>query len=576
MGKKRNSWILPKIFTIMIITIGLLFIGYKVIIKTMEWLPSFQKEDIGSIYEGIHEDYTYVIFEDQPLNLTHYPKIIEDQMYLPIDFVIQYLNPNFYWDEQEETLTYTTLNDVIRMKTDELTYFVNEEPQTLNLPVRIFEDQVAYIPSDLLNQFSEYTMSYSKDLDLLMIDDPSKEATYSTIKSKEASLRVDQDDKSHYIIKLQKADQVKIYGETDLWYKVRTQEGYLGYIKKKVAPNTTVIPGVEKEEVVSPFVDNKDYGGKVNIVWHQVTNATANSNIPVTMEKVMGVDVLSPTWFALSDSEGNISNIADIAYVKWAHDQGIQVWGLISNSFDSTITHDVLNSTEKREKVIKQILALTSLYELDGINLDFENVASQDGPAYVEFIKELGPYLNKQGILVSVDMYVPTTWTAHYNRSEVAKSVDYVIIMAYDEHWASSPESGSVASIGFVESGIINTLKEVPKEKVILGLPYYTRIWAEQLQEGETVVSSKAFGMDAAYDNLQENKAEIIWNDVSKQYYGTYILDDVTYKCWLEEERSIEEKVKLMEIYDTAGVAGWKLGLQKEEIWDVLDTYLKK
>lgn len=576
MGNKKKSWVLFKTFVILLIIIGILFIGYRGTLMVVEWLPSFQKEDISALYNGIHEDYTYVLLEEQPIVLDNYPKIIDNQIYLPIDFVIQYLNPNFYWDAQENTLTYTTLNSVIRMKTDELTYFVNDAPLTLNLPVRVLEDQVAYIPSELLKQFSAYTFSYNSELDLLMIDDETQDANYTTIINKEAVLRVDQDAKSKYLVKLLKDEQVKIYGESNDWFKVRTEEGILGYIKKKVVGNSFVIQGVQVEAEVSPFIDPTNYGGKVNIVWHQVTNATANSYVQDAMANVKGVDVLSPTWFAISDSEGNVSNLADISYVHWAHEQGTQIWALISNSFSSAITHDVLSSTAKREFVIKQILAFASLYELDGINIDFENVAAQDGPAYVEFIKEIGPYLNKQGILVSVDMYVPTAWTAHYNRSEVAKSVDYVVIMAYDEHWSTSPESGSVASIGFVDSGIVNTLKEVPKEKVILGLPYYTRIWAEQLVDEKIVVSSEAYGMKGSYDILVENNAVLIWDDEVKQFYAEYILEGITYKCWLEEEKSIEEKVLLMEKYDIAGVAGWKLGLQKEEIWDVLNTYLKE
>lgn len=574
MGKRRNSWVILKALFICAIVMSILFIGYKGIVKIRQLLPSFEKADIGTIYEGIHEGYTYVLLEDQSMRLDHYPKQIDGKMYLPIDFVIQHLNPNFYWDSKENVLTYTTVNDVIRMKTDALTYFVNDEPLTLNLPVLVLEDSMAYIPSEVLNQFSDFTLTYNEEVDLLMIDDDSKDATYSTIETKEAILRVMEDDKSNYITKLDRNDEVKIYGESASWYYVRTREGYLGYIKKKTITNSHVVPGVKKEEQTSPLNSKNNFEGKVNIVWHQVMNSTANSYVQDAMDGVFGLDVISPTWFAISDTEGNVSNLADINYVNWAHEQGLQVWGLLSNSFSAAITHDVLNSTDKREKVIKQMLAFVALYQLDGINIDFENVNAEDGPAFVQFMRELGPYMKKQEIIVSVDMYVPTAWTAHYNRSEVSKVVDYVIIMAYDEHWSTSPESGSVASISFVEEGIINTLKEVPKEKVILGLPYYTRIWGEQ--DDATIVSSKAYGMTGSYNILVENKADIFWDDVTKQYYAEYMLEDVIYKCWLEDERSIEEKVKLMEKYDVAGVAGWKLGLEKEEIWGILKSYLKK
>jgi spore germination protein YaaH len=240
------------------------------------------------------------------------------------------------------------------------------------------------------------------------------------------------------------------------------------------------------------------------------------------------------------------------------------------------MTHEVLSSTEKREYVIKQILAFSALYDLDGINIDFENVGSDDGEYFVQFIKEITPYLKNQGLVVSVDMSVPRPWTEHYNREALGEIIDYLIIMGYDEHWSTSPESGSVASIGFVLEGVEDTLLSVPKERVILGLPYYTRRWREEIIDGEIVVSSKALSMSAAYNMLIENNAEINWDEVTAQYYGEYEISGILYRIWLEEERSIEEKVSLVQLYDLAGAAGWKLGLEKDEVWDVLYEYLKE
>lgn len=573
--RKNVIKILKFIFVIGLI-IGLLFFGIEGYKELKSILPSFQKEDITELMPGIDEDYTYVIFEDKLMELTHYPKIVDEKIYLPIDFVIGYLNPNFYWDEAEKTLTYTTNNDVIRMKTDDITYFVNDEPLNLNFPILELEDNMAYIPSDLLNKFSQYELTYNKELDLLMIDDSTKDATYGNISVKETYLRVEENDKSHYIIKLQKSDRVKIYDESESWYYVRTKDGYLGYVKKKDMSDTFIILGNPIKEEVNNYNTKKNINGKINFVWNQVFNVNANSNVYDHLKDVNGLDVLSPTWFSIKDSDGNISNIADLDYVDWAHKNGYQVWALIDNGFSASISHDVLGSTSKREKLIKQILAFAAVYNLDGINIDFESVAKEDGPAYVQFIRELSPYLKNQGIIVSVDMYVPSDWTKHYNREEVSKVVDYVIVMAYDEHWAGDSESGSVASIDFVNNAIVNTLKDVPKEKLILGLPYYTRLWQEQVQDGQTVVTSTAYSMEGALNVLSQNNADIIWDDSVKQYYCQYMIGDITYRIWLEDERSIEEKTKLITEYDLAGAAGWKLGLEKKEVWEVLYKYLKK
>nr|MDA3847595.1 glycosyl hydrolase family 18 protein [Vallitaleaceae bacterium] len=368
---------------------------------------------------------------------------------------------------------------------------------------------------------------------------------------------------------------LSIYGETLEWYYVRTSEGYFGYIQKSDASQKVVEIGLVEPFEKVPYQASKNFDGKVNVVWHQVTTVSSNSYIADALEGVHGLDVISPTWFALDDEAGNVSNIASIEYVNYAHSLGIDVWALFSNSFSSSLTHEVLSSTEKREKVIKQILAFSALYELDGINIDFESVAEEDGPYFVQFIREITPYLKNQGLVVSVDMYVPKPWTEHYNRAALGEVIDYLIIMGYDEHWGSSPESGSVASINFVYEGIIDTLAVVPNEKVILGVPYYTRRWAEETIDGDISVSSRAYSMNAAYDMLVENDAEIVWDDTVAQYYGEYTISDVLYRIWLEEERSMEEKVSLAIEYDLAGIAGWKLGLEKDDIWDVLYDYLK-
>jgi len=538
-------------------------------------LPNFEKAIIDDILPGISEDYMYVIYEGDILKLEVEPQVIDGEIYLPVEFVIEKLNDHFYWDDKEQILTYTTRDEVIRMRTDELTYFVNNEPLTLNLPITTFEDGIAYMPVQLLLMFSKYEFTYNETIDLLMIDDLKVSHTYIHPNKEGVYLKTYGSTDSRYIEKLYPTNTLSIYGETTEWYYVRTSEGYFGYIQKRDASEKVVEIGlVEPRETVA-YQDSKNFDGKVNVVWHQVTTVSSNSYIADALEGVHDLDVISPTWFALDDVDGNVSNIASIDYVNYAHSLGIDVWALFSNSFDAGLTHEVLSSTEKREKVIKQILAFSALYNLDGINLDFESVAEEDGVYFVQFIREITPYLKNQGLVVSVDMYVPRPWTEHYNRAAIGEVIDYLIIMGYDEHWGGSPESGSVASINFVMEGIIDTMAVVPNEKIILGVPYYTRRWAEEMVDGEISVNSRAYSMSTAYDFLIENNAEIIWDEEVAQYYGEYTIDDIRYRIWLEEERSMTEKVSLAIEYDLAGIAGWKLGLEKDEIWDVLYDYLK-
>lgn len=568
---------MKKIVSFLAILIGLVLVGLiscKYIVKI---LPNFQQARIEEIIPNYEKGKISVVIEDNIIDVNYPPVLEGEDIYLPIDLVNKYIEPYYYWDEKEKTLTYTTGNKVIRMKNEELTYFVNNEPLELDMPIMTFDTMMAYIPIHIITSFSDIQIQYNRELELIVIDFANKKYKQAQVIEDKSYVRLDTDIKSKIVKKLDKKDIVRLYEQTATgWVKVRTTTGLLGYIKKgSIGTMKDIYPKTVKEDV-SKYNFKKNIKGKINIAWHQVTNVNANKGLKNKLEGVKGLDVISPTWFSIKNTQGDISNIASKEYVKYAKEQGYQVWALFSNRFDKKITHDVLSSTKKREKVIKQILALTSIYDLDGINVDFENVAKEDGDYYVQFIRELTPYLKSQEVIVSVDMYVPSPWTAHYNRTELGKVVDYLIIMAYDEHWATSPESGSVASIGFVEKGIEDTLNEVPKEKVILGLPYYTRLWKEEYIDGELKVSSKAYTMEKARQVLEENDSQITWNDEVKQYYGDYKDNNITYKIWLEEERSIEEKLKLAVKYDLVGISGWKIGLEKKEIWDVLVKYLDK
>ncbi len=542
-------------------------------------LPNMTIEDPNTLLFGLSNEDTLPIIENNIIDLAHNPMFIDGIVYVPVVFVQQYFNDEFYWDSVEKVLTYTTVKDVIRMKTDDLTYFVNNEPLSLSIPIRELVEGVPYMPLELLKKFSHHDFYYDISLDTLVIEDLSKDGLFGAVEPLTEDygvIRTWKDRKAGVVKKVATGESVKVYGDDGIWLEVRTKEGLSGFIRKDDVGSMTTTAGTEPLREIYDYSTRMTFEGGLNLGWHQVYSSKANNKLDDRLEGVHGLDVVSPFWFRLKNNEGDISNIADIGYVRKLHDQGIQVWSMFTNNFDAEMTHEVLSSTSKREKVIKDILALSALYELDGINVDFENVAKADGEYFVQFMKELTPYLKQQGLVVSVDMYVPRPWTAHYGRKEVGEVVDYIMIMAYDEHWSTSPKSGSVASIAFVEDGIIKTLEEVPKEKVVLGLPYYTRMWTEENVDGEIKVTSEAMGMDRAFDTMTDNGVEFQWIDEDiKQYYGEYTDGDKTYKMWLEEERSIEEKVKLMDKYDLAGVAGWSLVFPKEEIWDVLEDYLK-
>ncbi len=516
--------------------------------------------------------------EEGPVLLESNPIYEEGVIYMPIAYIESHFDEDFYWDASEGVLTYTTINDVLRMRTDELTYYLNDEPLSLQIPIRELVEGVPYMPLEFLKKFTNHNFSYYEETGTLVVEDLSLDHTYvmtAPLTRDYAVVRTWKDSKSDIVRKLGVDEQLTLLSYDRVWAQVRTKEGLEGYILLSDVTEANTIAGIAVVKEVYDYATRTEFEGGLNLAWHYVGNVVANQYLDTKLDGVHDLDVISPTWFHIKDVEGNITNYADINYVRKAHSLGIQVWALFSNQFDSGLTHDVLSSTTGRQNVIRELLALSALYEVDGINVDFENVASEDGEYFVQFMKELTPYLKKQGLVVSVDMYVPRPWTAHYGREAVGEVVDYVMIMAYDEHWSTSPESGSVASIGFVEDGIVQTLLEVPAAKTVLGLPFYTRLWTETYEGGETKVKSKAYGMESGYDVMTDAGAAFIWLDDVKQYYAEYSDEDATYKMWLEDERSIEEKVKLMEKYDLAGVAGWQIGMENDATWDVLEDYLK-
>lgn len=312
--------------------------------------------------------------------------------------------------------------------------------------------------------------------------------------------------------------------------------------------------------------------GRVNITWEYVYEKTPDIS---DEEKIEGLDVVCPTWFSLTD-EGIVINKADLNYVHQAHEKGYKIWGLVDNGFDPKTTSKVINNKDMKDRVIAQIAFYASLYDLDGINIDFENIYYEDKDAFVKFVEDLTQILKKQNLIVSIDVTVPggsKRWSKVYDRERLAKIVDYVALMAYDEHWATSPVSGSVASIGWVERGIKKSLDSIPKEKLLLGIPFYTRIWKETKdKEGKIEVSSKAIPIKNVEEILDKYDAEISWDPDTGQHFATYKEDDVVYKVWIEDAESIKLKIQLANKYGLKGIASWRKGYEYEEVWEVINT----
>jgi spore germination protein YaaH len=529
-------------------------------------------EDMAAPYEGI-EHPTWVngeLWNGNPI------KMWNGQIHLPFTLMKSHIDERIFWDPSIESVIITTEDKVIRLPNQQLTAFVNEKPFQLSFPVQK-EGEEIYIPLDPLKEIYSYHFTYLQETGVLLIDPFSKPIQMGEVVSEEEesetkAIRADTSIKEPIFQKLRIGERVRILGEKNGWYWVLSMSGIAGYMEKK----DLRLGGIEVREeprVEKPYVPWNPLGGRINLTWEQVVKRNPDVS---TIPEMPGLNVVSPTWFEIIDQEGNIQCKADIQYVKWAHDRGYQVWGLVSNGFNPDRTSAFLNNYETRKKIIRQLIEYAHLYDLDGINLDFENVYLKDKEQLVQFVRELTPYLHEQNLVVSMDVTVKSSsenWSMFYDRKELGEVIDYMIVMTYDEHWATSPNAGSVASLPWVEKGLQGILEEVPAEKVILGVPFYTRLWTETSDEkGNIKVTQKAYSMDSAKKWLEENGVKPVYDEKTGQYYAEYVdvSQSVTYKIWLEEATSMQKRAELVKKYNLAGIASWRRGFESQDIWNVI------
>lgn len=496
------------------------------------------------------------------------------EVLLPLWFFNRHIDPQARWYPQEQTLVITTRDRVVRLGPGNLTARVNQEPMEIRFPLKIIEG-IPYIPMVFLSGFYGLQVEYLPEKERIVLDRLDEPFLTGQVISKKGLLREGASLGTRVKDSLPQGEKVIIYSEDQGYYRVRTPRGQLGYLHKSSAA-LGEIGSIQGDKSPKPAPWNPT-GGKVNLTWEFVHRQNPD---PEDIPPMPGLNVVSPTWFHLADQEGSIQNLADPGYVQWAHDRGYQVWALFSNNFDRDLTRAVLGSPSKREYMINQLLLFAGLYDLDGINVDFENMYLEDRENLVQFMRELAPPLHQQGLVLSIDVtFISSSvhWSQIYDRKALGEIVDYVIVMAYDEHWASSPTAGSVASLPWVERGLQRLLEEVPPHKVILGVPFYTRLWKEEKKEdGGVRVSSTTYYMFAVENILKEKGIEPVWDESTGQYYAEYTTPEGRFRTWLEEEKSMASRIHLVRQYDLAGVASWRRGMEKPVIWEVIEEILTR
>lgn len=513
--------------------------------------------------------------------------------YLSYDAVREYVDDRYYWDETLKMLTYASSKHVYDIYVGTSEYTKDKEANNHQRDIVVCVDDTAYIDKDFV-----YLMNC--DMDIAVYETPNRVVITTAdeytkkLLTKDVKLEADLSSSGNIVKDLSKDTAVTVVESENGWAKITTDDGFTGYVDASVLGGD--ITGTAQREdswlKTEPYTYiSKDY--KICLGWHQMEYAAGNDALNKMVSGADSLNVISPTWFKVTDQYGGISSLASKAYVDKAHKKGLEVWGLISDfNYDEEgnyYINEVVKNTISRRNLIANIISEAQKCGMDGINIDFEMIRRVAATGYVQFMRELAIECDKIGLVLSVDMYVPVASNGYYDRESVGEVADYLIIMGYDEHWAGCGEAGSVASLPYVTAGIDNTLLEVPASRVINAVPFYTRVWYEDTLEnapegaiivkdpinGDYALSSKALGMDDAKELIEKNNGSSRWLEDMGQYYSEYYIGDRFARIWLEDKESLTLKLNVMKDRNLAGVAGWKLGLDSDEAWDVIAEYMK-
>jgi len=496
-------------------------------------------------------------------------KVSDGHFYIELSSLKSSIDDGYVYDSTEQILRYTTDKEVISVNKGDTYYTSGRTKSDLKEKIIITgTSDKPYVAVDFVKKFTDIKIKTAKDPERIVVEKAGYKKKVTTLKNNTQARRFG-GPKSKILADVKRGTEATVIESYGKWVKILTADGIEGCVMSStidVAKPATVANSLPERSFKHIKMD-----GKVNILWHQVTNRTANTSVNHVLSNAKGVNVISPTWFRVSDNKGSISDIASLDYVKAAHDKGVQVWGLVSNfenkGIDSTL---LLNKTSSRDNLINNLIGKAISYDLDGINVDFEQIQTDAKDGYSEFIKELSLKCKKNDIVLSVDNYPPTNSSAHYNRKVQAQYADYCIVMAYDEHYQTNGP-GSNSSLDFVKKAVKNTLKEVPKSRLILALPFYAKVWTTK----NDAMTVKSIAMKNISSYLKENNVQETWDDSTGQNYAEFSKGGAKIQLWSEDEKSLSLKLQVMKSNDLAGVAFWKEGFEDSSIWNVIGNYTK-
>lgn len=520
----------------------------------------------GNEYFNLTDENSVALIQNGEL-LEEQAVLIGGEPYAAYTYVESQLNSCFYWDEETKGILLTTSGGVQTLLPGDAAVAKTPGGQPA---VQQESDGKVYISLDVVKEYTDLDYAYYSNPNRVVIRNEWDGVEQAMVQSGTAQVRQKGGIKSLILADVQKGDTLLYLENLDNWCKVMTADGYTGYIQTE---DISEPEAIEARTAKKDSYERITRDHKINLVWHQSTSTESNDAMAEMTAEMTGVNVISPTWFSVTDGTGTISSLASADYVKLTHEAGREVWGLIDNfneAFDETTD---LAYASVRSRIIEQLLAEAASCGMDGINVDFENLKEAGIPHYLQFLRELTSAAHAQNLVVSVDTPVPQAYTMYYQRGEQARFVDYMIVMAYDEHFAGSEEAGSVSSLPFVQQAVEEMTRVMPADQVICGIPFYTRVWTEKF--GQSAITSEVLGMDGAKNYAKENQMTETWDASLGQNVATVETSDARYTIWMEDEQSMEEKLKVIQSADLAGVAEWKLGFECADVWSLISEYIE-
>lgn len=482
---------------------------------------------------------------------------VDEQIYLDLDVINEdWAEEMLFYAEDIQKVLYTTPTEMTENEIDRDDF-------------KKWQGRI-YMRAELAKEMFGTQYKINEEDQMVAVQAP-EDTIAEVIKSDTYLLVQPDEEERNYTAKLKKGETISVYEtETEGFYLAMNELGYVGYVTEDQIQKTDTKLS-RKQPPALEMPEDKLPGRTISLAFQQVYSNEFTAEVYSEIESAgYYINVVLPTWFKLNE-EGGIDSLANENYVAWARNQGLQVWALFDNSFDDELTYRVLSDSAKRQALAKELLQYCEKYQLHGINVDFEEMSEKTDHYFIQFLRELSIELRTNGYLLSADCLVPSEWTSYYRRDIMGQLCDYVIVMAYDEHYSGDTVAGSTSSQQFTVSAIYNMLHEegVSKEKLILGVPYYTRIWM-----GLENLRSEAVGMTSAKNFIEQNELTVTYDKETGQNYAEGMVDGTLYRIWIEDAASMKWRLKLMKDNALAGVAAWSLGLESDEIWTAYEEVL--